>query len=135
MTIPRPEARYLYTEDPELESEEGHAELNQEAWGLRGTSGRCYPYSSEFFFSRSVNKSIYRGFMITLQPPIGRGCMVIIIIIITGIALLITLKLPYQNDSRSPDNGIINVVGVKVEDPQKATLKMLSSPKKSSFKY
>ena len=27
-------------------------------------------------------------------------------------------KLPYQNDSRSPDNGIINVVGVKVVDPE-----------------
>ena len=25
----------------------------------------------------------------------------------------------YQNDSRSPDNGINNVVGVKVEDPDK----------------
>ena len=28
-------------------------------------------------------------------------------------------KLTYQNDSRSPDNGILNVVGVKVEDPAK----------------
>ena len=27
-------------------------------------------------------------------------------------------KPPYQDDSRSPDNGIINVVGVKVVDPE-----------------
>ena len=27
-------------------------------------------------------------------------------------------KLQYQDDSHSPDNGIINVVGVKVVDPE-----------------
>ena len=40
-----------------------------------------------------------------------------VIIIITGMAVII-LKLPYQNDSRSPDNGILNVVGVIVVDPE-----------------
>ena len=45
--------------------------------------------------------------------------MVIIIDIITGIALINNPKLLYQNGSRSPDNGILNVVGIKVEDPDK----------------
>ena len=39
--------------------------------------------------------------------------------IITGIALINILSYTNQNDSRSPDNGIIDVVGVKdIEDPE-----------------
>ena len=55
--IPPLEARYLYTEDPELKIGEGHAELNQEAWVLRGTSGRRAILTAPCF-TRSVNRSI-----------------------------------------------------------------------------
>ena len=33
-------------------------------------------------------------------------------------SIINNLKLPYQNDSSSPDNGILIVVGVKVVDPE-----------------
>ena len=64
------------TEDPELESEEGHAELNQEAWGLRGTSGRRYPYSSEFIFSRSKQKYTKRFHDYITTPHVRGGCII-----------------------------------------------------------
>ena len=80
----------MYTEDPELKIEEGHAELNQEAWVLRGTSGRRAILTAPCF-TRSVNRSIYRGFVITLQGHWGQDAR---LIIITGIALI--NKLSYR---------------------------------------
>ena len=42
-----------------------------------------------------------------------------VITIITVNSIIKYLKLPYQKDSCSPDNGTFNVVGVKVEeDPE-----------------
>ena len=42
-----------------------------------------------------------------------------VITFITGNSIIKYPKLMYQNDSSSPDNRMFNVVGVKVEDPDK----------------
>ena len=52
----------------------------------------------------------------TLQPPLGEdACLYSLSQVI---ALIIYLSYTHQNSFCSPDNGIVNVVGVKEVDPE-----------------